>query len=76
MISLGELGRRSLPRAISAKELQASLDGSAAFCSWDSSNETLVDLLTRWPFLFSHPLLKEDPKRPLGRRSLPSLSLC
>jgi len=60
---IGELGRKGIPRAISAEELQRTLGSSDAFCSWDASNSTIGDLTTRWPFLFSHPLLGAN-KRP------------
>jgi len=54
---IGELGRQGVPRAISAEELQRTLGTSPVFCSWDAANSTISDLTTRWPFLFSHPLL-------------------
>jgi hypothetical protein len=59
---LGELGRPGVPRAIPAEELQRTLESSAVFCSWNDSNSTLSDLTTRWPFLFSHPLLGTNKK--------------
>jgi hypothetical protein len=60
---IGELGRKGIPRAISAEELRRTLGSSEAFCSWDASNSTSNDLTTRWPFLLSHPLLGTN-KRP------------
>ncbi len=54
---IGELGRKGVPRAIPAEELQRTLGKSEAFCSWDASNSTVSDSTTGWPFLFSHPLL-------------------
>jgi hypothetical protein len=59
---IGELDRNGLPRAISAEELQRTLGTSPVFCSWDASNSTVSDLTTRWPFLFSHPLLGTHKK--------------
>lgn len=57
-----ELGHKGLPRAIPAQQLQAMLGANPAFCSWDPANSTLRELLGRWPFLFSHPLLGTDKK--------------
>jgi hypothetical protein len=57
MRAMGELGRKGLPRAIPAKELQIMIGTSRAFCSWDASNSTVSELMDRWPFLFSHPHL-------------------
>ena len=57
MGAMGELGRKDLPRAIPAAELQIMLGPSQAFCSWDASNSAVSDLTVRWPFLFSQPLL-------------------
>jgi len=59
MTSLGELRGipKNLPRRIPSGELQTMLRGSPAFCSWDPSNSTVTDVTTRWPFLFSQPLL-------------------
>jgi hypothetical protein len=54
---MAELGRKGLPRAIRAEELQIMLGTSSAFCSWDASNSTISELMDSWPFLFSHPLL-------------------
>jgi hypothetical protein len=62
MLAIGELGRKGVPRAISAEELGRKIGSSEAFCSWDASNSTVSDLLTRWPFLFSHPLLGANKK--------------
>jgi hypothetical protein len=59
---MGELSRKDLPRAISAEELQTMLGTSEAFCSWDASNSTVSELMARWPFLFSHPLLGTNKK--------------
>jgi hypothetical protein len=55
---MGGLGRKDLPRAISAEIFQVMLGSSRGFCSWDTSSSTLGELLARWPFLFSHPLIK------------------
>jgi hypothetical protein len=65
MPARGELGRKGLPRAIPAKELQIMLGTSEAFCSRDASNATVSQLMDRWPFLFSHPLMgtKKKPTR-------------
>jgi hypothetical protein len=57
-----EPGHKRLPRAIPAERLQALLDADPAFCSWDASGATLRDLLGRWPFLFSHPLMHAKNK--------------
>jgi len=57
MLVIGELGRQGLPRAIPADELEMMLGPSAAFCSWDTSNSRLRELVAGWPFLFSHPLM-------------------
>jgi hypothetical protein len=57
MRAKGEIGGKDLPRAIPAEELQKMLGPSGAFCSWDASNSTVSELMARWPFLFSHPLL-------------------
>jgi hypothetical protein len=54
---IGELGRKGVPRAIPAEELQRTLGSSPVFCSWNVSNSKVSDLTTGWPFLFSHPLL-------------------
>ena|SRR5271165_6757317 len=59
---IGELGRKGVPRAISAEELRRTLGSSEAFCSWDASNSSVSDLTTRWPFVFSHPLLGTHKK--------------
>jgi hypothetical protein len=59
---MGELGRKGLPRAIPAEELQIMLGNSRAFCSWNDSNSTVSDLLVRWPFLFSYPLMGTSGK--------------
>jgi hypothetical protein len=59
---MGELGRKGLPRAIPAGELQTMLRANPAFCSWDASNSTVNDLTTRWPFLFSRPLMGANKK--------------
>jgi hypothetical protein len=62
MLAMGELGRKGLPRAISAEELQLTLGASEAFCSWDATNSTVRELMARWPFLFSRPLMGADKK--------------
>ena len=62
MRAIREFGRKGLPRAIPAEELQKTLGNSRAFCSWDASNSTVGDLVTRWPFLFSRPLLGANKK--------------
>jgi hypothetical protein len=59
---IGELARKDVPRAILAEELRRRLGSSDAFCSWDASNSTVSDLITCWPFLFSHPLLGTNKK--------------
>ncbi len=62
MRAMGELGREGLPRAIPADKLEAMIGISAEFCSWDASNSIVKDLTTRWPFLFSHPLMGTTEK--------------
>jgi len=62
MRAMGKLGRRVLPRAIPAEELQIMLGDSRAFCSWDALNSTVSELMARWPFLFSHPLMGTNKK--------------
>jgi hypothetical protein len=62
MREMGEPGRKGLPRAIPAEELQKMLGAGGAFCSWDASNSTTSDLLARWPFLFSQPLTGTNKK--------------
>lgn len=62
MRAMGELGRKGLPRAIPARELQTILGDSRTFCSWDASNSTVSELVARWPFLFSHPQMATNKK--------------
>jgi hypothetical protein len=62
MYAIGELGRKGLPRPIPAEELQTIIGPSQAFCSWDASNSPVSDLIARWPFLFSHPLMGTNKK--------------
>jgi hypothetical protein len=57
MRRIGEIDRKGLPHPIPAEELQMMLGTSRAFCSWDASNSTASELMCRWPFLFSHPLM-------------------
>ena len=57
-----ELGREGLPRPISAEALQKMLGNGGAFCSWNASNLMVSQLMDRWPFLFSHPLMGENKK--------------
>jgi len=59
---MDELGREGLPRAIPVEELQTMLGPSQAFCSWNASNSTVGELMARWPFLFSHPLMGTNKK--------------
>jgi hypothetical protein len=59
---MGELGHKDLPCAIPAEELQTMLGTSEAFCSWDASNSAIKELMARWPFLFSHPLMGTNKK--------------
>jgi hypothetical protein len=59
---MGELGRRGVPRAIPAEELQRMLGTRQAFCSWDASNSIISELIAGWPFLFSHPLTGKNKK--------------
>ena len=59
---VGELGDDGLPRAIPAEELKKMLETSWAFCSWNASNSTASELLTRWPFLYSGPLTGTNKK--------------
>jgi hypothetical protein len=62
MRGTGQLGRKGLPRAIPAGELQTMLQANPAFCSWDASYSTVNDLTTGWPYLFSHPLMGANKK--------------
>jgi hypothetical protein len=62
MRAMGEFDRKGLPRAIPAAELQTMLGTGRAFCSWDASNSTISELMARWPFLFSHPLMGTKKK--------------
>jgi len=62
MRAMGELDRNGLPGAIPAEELQMMLGTSQAFCSWDASNSTVSELMARWPFLFSRPLMGTNEK--------------
>jgi hypothetical protein len=57
MRAMSEPGREGLPRAIPAEELQTMLGTGGAYCSWDASNLAVSELMARWPFLFSRPLL-------------------
>jgi hypothetical protein len=59
---MDELGRKGLPRAIPAEELQTMLGPNGAFCSGDASNSMVSELMARWPFLFSHPLMGTNKK--------------
>jgi hypothetical protein len=59
---MGEFGRKGLPQAIPAEELQIILGTSDAFCSWDAENSRVNELIARWPFLFSQPLMGTDKK--------------
>ena len=63
MSTTGEFDHNGLPDAIPAEKLQTMLGDSQAFCSWDASNPTTCELMARWPFLFSRPLLGTS-KRP------------
>jgi hypothetical protein len=56
MRAAGQFGRKGLPRAIPAEELQKMMGSSRALCSRYATTSTTCDLITRWPFLFSHPL--------------------
>ena len=56
MSPMDELRWKDLPREIRSEELQKMLGASPAFCSWDPSNSTVTDLITRWPYLFSRPM--------------------
>jgi len=62
MRDIVELGGKGLPRAIPVEELQAMLGPSGTFCSGDASNSTVSELMARWPFLFSHPLMGTNNK--------------
>jgi len=62
MRAMRELVRKGLPRAIPAEELQIMLGPSGAFCSWDASNSMVSQLMDRWPYLFSHPLMGTKKK--------------
>jgi hypothetical protein len=60
MGTLGELGRKGVPRALPAEELQRTLGSSPVFCS----------------FLFSHPLLgtnKNPARQPLRKLGNPEI---
>jgi hypothetical protein len=65
MYALGESGDKALPWAIPAKELQKLIGDNAEFCSWDASNKNVDELTDRWPFLFSHPFVSANPKKPI-----------
>jgi hypothetical protein len=62
MRAMDELGRKGLPRAIPAEELQIMIGTSSAFCSWDALYSTVSDVTMRWPFLFSQPLMGTNKK--------------
>jgi hypothetical protein len=62
MRKMVQIGAEDLPRAIPAVELEALLGNSSEFCSWDASNSTVNELTTRWPFLFSHPLMATNQR--------------
>ena len=62
MRSKSESDRNGLPGAIPADELQIMLGSSQAFCSWDASNPPINELMARWPFLFSRPLMGTNKK--------------
>jgi len=57
MTAISEFGRKGLPRAIPADQLQQMLGSSQEFCSWDASNAEVSELMDRWPYLFSRSLL-------------------
>ena len=59
---MSEPDRKELPRAIRAEELQKMLGTSVVSCSWDAPNSTVSDLMARWPFLFSRPLMGTNKK--------------
>jgi len=62
MGEMGQLGNKGLPRPIPAEERQVMLGTSEAFCSWDASNSTVSELMDRWPYLFSRPLMGTNKK--------------
>jgi len=62
MCAMGEPGREDLPRVISAEELQTMLGTSETFCSWDASKSAVSELMARWPFLLSCPLMGTNKK--------------
>jgi hypothetical protein len=72
MRAMGEVDRKDPPRTIAAEELQIMLDTNQAFCSWDASNSMVSELMARWPFLFSHPLMGTN-KSPHNRHPERSL---
>jgi hypothetical protein len=76
MGTLGELGRKGVPRALPAEKLQRTLGSSPVFCSWNVSNSKISDVTTGWPFLFSHPLLgtnKNPARQPLRKLGNPQI---
>jgi hypothetical protein len=62
MGAMSERDNKGLPRAIPAQELQTLLGANGAFCSWDASHLAVSELVARWPFLFSHPLMGTNQK--------------
>jgi len=60
MVQMGEFGRKELPQAIPAEELQKMLGPTQAFCSREATNSTVREEMDRWPFLFSHALMRES----------------
>jgi hypothetical protein len=66
MREMRELGHKGLPRAIAAeglprpipaKELEFMLEASPTVCSCVASGLPISESITRWPFLFSRPLM-------------------
>jgi hypothetical protein len=63
---MGQFGRKGLPRAIPAEELQTMLGNSRALCSRHAVTSATCELITRWRFLFSHARstgLKSQPQQ-------------
>jgi hypothetical protein len=71
MHGTGESDRNGLQGAIPAEELQKMLGSSQAFCSWDASNPTINELMARWPFLFSRPLMGTNKKPTIDTPNAP-----
>jgi len=61
---IGEHGRKALPHAIPAEQLQAMLGPSSAFCSWNPAIAKYLEMARHWPFLFAQPVMDATSKKP------------